>query len=144
MLINHAFDSIRLKLEHIKLSKFLKIINAFKISWDFLVGLIFKITTCMELPLWLSGLRTQLISMKMWVGSLALLSGLRIQHCHKLWHMLQMQLRSIVARLWHRRQLSSSLTSILGTSICLRCSPKKNKKITTCAISENLFCLHLN
>ena len=34
--------------------------------------------------LWLSRLRTRLVSMRMWVQSLALLSGLRIQHCLKL------------------------------------------------------------
>ena len=33
-----------------------------------------------EFPLWLSGLRTQLVSMRLWVPSLASLSGLRIWH----------------------------------------------------------------
>ena len=47
-----------------------------------------------EFPLWLSGLRTQLVSMRMCVQSLALLSELRIQCCHKLQCRLQMQLRS--------------------------------------------------
>ena len=37
----------------------------------------------MEFHLWLSGLRTHLVSMRMQVQSLALLSGLRIQHCCK-------------------------------------------------------------
>ena len=37
-----------------------------------------------EFPLWLSGLRTQLVSTRMQVWSLALLSGLRIQCCLKL------------------------------------------------------------
>ena len=37
-----------------------------------------------EFPLWLSGLRTQIASMRMQVQSLTLLSGLRIQYCHKL------------------------------------------------------------
>ena len=35
-------------------------------------------------PSWLSGLRTRLVSMRIWVQSLALLSGLRIQLCHAL------------------------------------------------------------
>ena len=35
--------------------------------------------------------------MKMQVRSLALLSGLRIQHCHKVWHRLQMPLGSCKA-----------------------------------------------
>ena len=33
---------------------------------------------------WLSGLRTRLASMKMWVPSLVSLSGLSVQHCPKL------------------------------------------------------------
>ena len=50
-----------------------------------------------EFLLWLSRLRTQLVSMSMRVQSLALLSGLRICCCHKLWCRLQMKLRSRVA-----------------------------------------------
>ena len=41
--------------------------------------------------------RIQLASMSMWVQSLALLSGLRIQHCCELWCRLQMRLRSRIA-----------------------------------------------
>ena len=37
-----------------------------------------------EFPLWLSGLRTGLVSMRMRVRSLASLSGLRIQCCREL------------------------------------------------------------
>ena len=37
-----------------------------------------------ELPLWLSGLRTLLGSMRTWVRPLTLLSRLRIQHCREL------------------------------------------------------------
>ena len=35
--------------------------------------------------LWLSRLRTRLVSMRMWVQSLASLSGLRIHCRHELW-----------------------------------------------------------
>ena len=38
-----------------------------------------------------------MLSLRMWVQSLALFSGLRIWRCHKLWHRLQMLLRSSVA-----------------------------------------------
>ena len=38
-----------------------------------------------EFLLWLSGLRIRLVSMRMRVRSLALLSGLRVWHCHELW-----------------------------------------------------------
>ena len=41
--------------------------------------------------------RTQLVSMRIWVQPLALLTGLRIQHCCELRHRSQMQLRSGVA-----------------------------------------------
>ena len=34
--------------------------------------------------------QTQLVSRRMWVQSLAPLSGLRIQSCHELWYRLQM------------------------------------------------------
>ena len=40
-----------------------------------------------EFLLWLSGLRTQLVSMRTWVRSLASLTGLRIWCCCKLWCM---------------------------------------------------------
>ena len=50
-----------------------------------------------EFPLWLSGLRTQLASMRMWVQSLMLFSRLRIRHCPELWCRSQTWLRSGVA-----------------------------------------------
>ena len=36
----------------------------------------------LEFPLWLNGLHTQLVSMRMWVQSLTSFSGLRIWHGH--------------------------------------------------------------
>ena len=48
----------------------------------------------LEFPLWLSRLRTYLVSMRMQVGSLASLSGLRIWHCRELQCRLQTQLGS--------------------------------------------------
>ena len=39
----------------------------------------------------------RLVSMRIWVPSLASISGLRIQRCHELWHRLQTWLRSHVA-----------------------------------------------
>ena len=68
-----------------------------------------------EFRLWLRGTWTQLVSKRMWVQSLALLSGLRIWHCLELWCRLQLQF-----------QFNS--TSSLGTSICHRCDPKKQKR----------------
>ena len=49
---------------------------------------------------WLSGLTTQQVSMRTLVQSLALLSGLRIRHCHELWCRSQMWLRCHIAEAW--------------------------------------------
>ena len=58
------------------------------------------------------------LSLRLWVQPLALLSGLRIWCCYKLWHRSHMQLRSSVA----------TLTPGPGTSLCHRCFCKKKKK----------------
>ena len=73
-----------------------------------------------EFPLWLTGLRTRLVSMKMWVQSLALLSGLRIWHCYGC---------------GVGFSCSSDSTPSLGTSICRRCGckNKKEKKYPLCS-----------
>ena len=65
--------------------------------------------------------------MRMWVWSLASLSGLGIQHCHELWCRSQTQLGSDVA-VAEAGSCRSVLTPSLGTSICQRCGPKKQKK----------------
>ena len=82
-----------------------------------------------EFPLWLRWLRTQLVSMKMQVQSLASLCGLRIQRCHELWCGLWMRLRSgiIVARA-QAGLCSSDSTPSLETSTCHRCGLKKERK----------------
>ena len=63
----------------------------------------------------------------MWVQSLALLSGLRTQNCHELWPRSQICLgsRTAVAVAGSYR---SYLTPSLGTSVCHRCRPKKQKE----------------
>jgi len=55
-----------------------------------------------EFPLWLSRLRTRLVSITMRVQSLASLSGLRIWHCHKLWSRSQMHSDPTLLWLWRR------------------------------------------
>lgn len=45
-----------------------------------------KKSRSLEFPLWLNGLRKQLVSRRMWVWSLALLSGLRFLGCCLLRH----------------------------------------------------------
>ena len=51
----------------------------------------------LEFLFWLSGLRTQLVCMRVWVRSLALLNGLGIQYCCKLRSMLWMRLGSSIS-----------------------------------------------
>ena len=73
--------------------------------------------------------RTRLASMRMQVRSLALLSGLRIWSCHKLWRSSQTRLGSCVAMaVMQAGSCSSDLTPSRGTSICCGCRPKKTKK----------------
>ena len=74
-----------------------------------------------EFLLWLSELRTSVVSVRMWVRTLASLSRFRVWHC---------QLVTDLAQIW----LSSDSTPSLGTSICHRscykkkqCKTKQNK-----------------
>ena len=71
--------------------------------------------------------RTQLISMRMQVGSLASLIVSRIQHCHELWCRSQTWLRSGVA-VAVASSCSSDLTPSVGKSICRKFGPKKQSK----------------
>ena len=73
--------------------------------------------------------RIWLGTMRLQVPSLSLLSGLEIWRCLELWCRLRMGLRSCVAvAVVSASGCSSNLTLGLGTSMCPRCSPKKQKK----------------
>ena len=66
--------------------------------------------------------------MRFQVQSLVLLSGLRIWRCHELWYRSQMWLGSgIAVAVAYDSSHSSNSTSTLGSSICHRYSPKKQK-----------------
>ena len=68
-------------------------------------------------------------SMRTRVQSLALLIGLRIQHYRELWCRWKMWLGSCCCcDCGVGQQLSSDLTPSLGTSICCRGGPKKQKQ----------------
>ena len=72
------------------------------------------------------GQQIRLVSIRMWFGSLASLSRLRIRHCHELWGRSQLWLRShVAASVTQAGSRSSDLTS---TSICCGYSPKKQEK----------------
>ena len=82
--------------------------------------------------------------MTIWVQSLASLSGLRMRPCHKLWHGLQMWLRSSVAWLWCRPVAAAPIWSLAQTSIWHRCSPKKkeNPLFEFCLFYDYFLWLH--
>ena len=76
-----------------------------------------------------SAVTTQLVSTRTRVRSLALLNGLRIQHCHELWCRSQTWLGSCVAVVVAvASSYRSRLTPSLGISICHRFGPKRAKK----------------
>ena len=63
--------------------------------------------SCLILKFFIAGIpvmaqqkRVQIESMRMWVRSLASLSGLRIWHCHELWCRSQMRRSSDLALMW--------------------------------------------
>ena len=67
--------------------------------------------------------------MRTWVGSLALLRGLKSRCCHELGCSLQMWLRSGVAvAVAQAGGYSSDSTPSLGTSMRHECGPEKMKK----------------
>ena len=71
------------------------------------------------------------MSMRMGVRSLASLSGLRIQCCHKLWPRSQMQLGpgvAVAVAVVRAGSCSSDSIPSLGTTICHGCGPEKKKK----------------
>ena len=72
----------------------------------------------------------QLISLRMWLGSLALVGGSRIQCCQELWCRSQTQLRSCVA-VAVASSYSSDSSPGLATSICHVSGPKKRQKKKT-------------
>ena len=82
-----------------------------------------------EFPLWFRRLKTNWwpwgFGFNPWPHSV----GLRIWRYRELWCRLQMCLRCHVAMaVIQAGSCSSDLTPSLGTSVCLRCGPKKKKK----------------
>ena len=67
--------------------------------------------------------------MRLWVLSMASISGLRIPSCPELWRRLQTR-GSDPALLWlvYASSCSSDLIPSLGISECHRCGPKKRQK----------------
>ena len=86
--------------------------------------------------------RIQLVSMRMWLRSLASLSGSGIRPCRKLWCRSQTRLRSCVAM---AVAVASSCntswinsTPSLGTSTCLALKNKQTKKVYACEMTKLL------
>lgn len=83
---------------------------------------------CWGVPVVARQKQIQLVFVKMWVRSLASLSGSEIQHCPELWCWSQTRLGSCIAvAVVEAGSCSSDLTPRLGTFICCECSPKKQK-----------------
>ena len=88
-----------------------------------------------EFWLWLSGLRTCLVSLRMQVQSLALLSGLRIWPCLKLQRRSQMWLDVALLWLWHRRTAAALIQPLAwkhpyATGMALKRKKERNKEIS--------------
>ena len=83
--------------------------------------------------------RIPLGTMKLWVQSLAFLSGLRIWHCCELWCRSQTRwlVSCISVAVVQANSCSSYLTPSLGTSICHECGPKKQKQKQKKTIKQN-------
>ena len=84
--------------------------------------------------------------MRMWVQSLASLSGLRIQCCHKLQCRLQMQLRCssdvVLPWLGCRPATAAPIRPLApGTSIYHGCNPKKKKRMLSECCGMKQVCL---
>ena len=91
-----------------------------------------------EFPLWLSSNRPKLVSMRIRVQSLALLSELRIQHCCELWCKVPTQLGSGIAIL----PLAWELPYAVGTGLKkkdLGSSPNSISKCVTFRIPFHLW-----
>ena len=85
----------------------------------------------------LSGFRTQLASMRTWVRSLALLSGLRIQHCHSFGVGVGCRCGSDVMLLWCRSASSAAvgplaweLPYVMGVALKRQKTKRENKNKT--------------
>ena len=89
----------KISIEHFcfSLLTFISGLNNFQLFGYFLVIFFIVLNCSQEFLLWLRGLRTQLLSTRMQVWSLASLSGLGIWRCHELWCMSQTWLGSGIA-----------------------------------------------
>ena len=88
-----------------------------------------------------------LVSMRMQVGSLALLSGLGIQRCHELWHRSQMRLGSCIAVLvvWAGGYSSNSPLAwelLYAAGVALK--SKKTNKAVLLLVLTFLFISYIN
>ena len=96
---------------------------------SFLPTFTYSFSLFREFPLWLSGLQTQLVSMKLQTLSLALLGGLKIQCCHELWCRPQTWLRSgVVVAVVQASSYSSDTTPQPENLQTPRVQPYKKKK----------------
>ena len=87
--------------------------------------------------------------MRLWVRSLALLSGLRIRHCHELWCRLQMCLGPMLLWIWRRLVATAPIRPLAweppyATGAALEKAKRqkeKNREGTQLAPNKYFFCL---
>ena len=109
----------------------LSILFKAQLIWVCILKVLFSTVLKMSLgvPILAQWKRIWLWSMRTQVQSLASLSGLRIWCCRKQWCRFHTQLRSDMAvAVVQASSCSSNLIPSLGTSICHRGSPKKEKE----------------
>jgi len=78
--------------------------------------------------LWLDGLRTRLVTMKMWVRSLASLNALRTWHCCELGCRSQTGLRFGLLWLWCRQTARAPIRLPYAIGVVLKKKKKRKKK----------------
>ena len=102
-----------------------------------------KKSNVLEFPLWLSGLRTRLVSMRMWVRSLASVTGLRIQRCLELWCRLQTQLgfriAVVVCRPAAAAPLAWKLPYATGAAVKKKQKTKKRSNALNASLCSKTF-----
>ena len=81
-----------------------------------------------ESPLWLSRLRTQLVSMRTQVRSLASLRGLRIRRCYELWCSHRHGLDPVLLWLRHRLAAAAPIRPLAWEPPYTAVQPQKSKK----------------
>ena len=94
-----------------------------------------------EFPLWLSGLQTRLVSIRIQAQSLAWLSGLGIWCCHKLWCRCRCSSHPVLWWLWCRPAAAPPVRPLAWELGMPQVQPRKSKKKKKKKVEENFLSL---